>query len=210
MRLAAGASAVQRDITMLSDNQLGEVIVTGYQKLKREDATGAYQVISVKDMEQRYTGDVTSNLEGKVPGLIKYNNGVTDQLAIRGTSSLSASTKPLVVVNGLPIQGSLEDLNPNDIESITVLKDASAAAIYGARASNGVIVVVTKKATQEKLQVSFNADLTIKQKQSYSNRNWMNAAEFLELSQANLDAGYISLVISRLRKLGCQSEALAY
>lgn len=188
VRLAAGASAVQRDITMLSDNQLADVIVTGYQKLKREDVTGAYQIISAKDMDLRYTGDVTSNLEGKVPGLIKYNNGVTDQLAIRGTSSLSASTKPLVVVNGLPIQGSLEDLNPNDIESITVLKDASAAAIYGARASNGVIVVVTKKATQEKLQVSFNADLTIKQKQSYSNRNWMNAAEFLELSQANLDA----------------------
>lgn len=78
VRLAAGTTAVQRDITMLSDNQLDEVIVTGYQKLKREDATGSYQVISAKDMDQRYTGDVTTNLEGKVPGMIKYNNGVTD------------------------------------------------------------------------------------------------------------------------------------
>jgi TonB-linked SusC/RagA family outer membrane protein len=168
-------------------NQLNDVIVTGYQQIKRENATGSYQKISAKDMDQRYTGDITSNLEGKVPGLVKYNNGVTNGITIRGAGSLSASTNPLVVVNGLPISGSIETINPYEIESITVLKDASAAAIYGARASNGVIVVVTKKAQSEKLSVDFNADLRIANKPNYDNMNWCNAAEEMELNEYNFD-----------------------
>lgn len=75
-------------------------------------------------------------------GLVNYDGKMT----IRGTSSLYAETSPLLVVDGLPIEGKIEDLNPYDIESVTVLKDAAAAAIYGARASNGIIVITTKKA----------------------------------------------------------------
>lgn len=168
-------------------NLMQEVVVTGYQKIKRENATGSYQMITAKDMDQRYTGDITSNLEGKVPGLVKYDNGITNGLTIRGTGSLSASTSPLIVVNGLPISGSIETLNPYEIESITVLKDASAAAIYGARASNGVIVVVTKKAQSEKLVIDFNADLTIKNKPNYDSMNWCNSAEEIELNEYNFN-----------------------
>mgnify|MGYP000845894964 FL=1 len=173
---------LQRD-----EHTLGDVVVTGYQTLKREDATGAFQTISNKDLDNRYTGDITSNLEGKIAGLVKYDNGVTKEMAIRGISSLSANTSPLVVVNGLPINESIETINPYDIESITVLKDAAAAAIYGARASNGVIVVVTKKATREKLQVDFNADLNISQKRSYNNFGYASAAEEIELNEDNFN-----------------------
>lgn len=180
-------------------NIMQEVVVTGYQKIKRENATGSYQTITAKDMDQRYTGDITSNLEGKVPGLVKYDNGVTNGITIRGAGSLSASTNPLVVVNGLPISGSIETINPYEIESITVLKDASAAAIYGARASNGVIVVVTKKAQTEKLSVDFNADLTIANKPNYDNMNWCNAAEEMELNEYNFD--YITKDASALQGL---------
>lgn len=187
-------------------NLMQEVVVTGYQKIKRENATGSYQTITAKDMDQRYTGDITSNLEGKVPGLVKYDNGVTNGITIRGAGSLSASTNPLVVVNGLPISGSIETINPYEIESITVLKDASAAAIYGARASNGVIVVVTKKAQTEKLAVDFNADLTIANKPNYDNMNWCNAAEEMELNEYNFD--YIKKDASAMQ--GLQDEYSRY
>jgi TonB-linked SusC/RagA family outer membrane protein len=168
-------------------NLMQEVVVTGYQKLKRESATGAYQTITAKDLDMRYTGDITSNLEGKVPGLVNYNNGVSSGIVIRGNGSLNATNHPLVVVDGLPISGSIDTVNPYNVENITVLKDAAAAAIYGARASNGVIVVTTKRAQTEKLTVDVNADVTIHNQYDYSNHNWCDAAELLELEQYNFN-----------------------
>ena len=167
-----------------------EVIVTGYQNLKRESATGAYQLITAKEMDNRYTTDIVSSLEGKIPGLVSYNNGLKsgeDALTIRGVGSFQAKTSPLIVVDGLPIEGSLETVNRYDIESITVLKDASAASIYGARASNGVIVITTKRARQEKLSIDVSADLTVSEKQCYGNHEWANASELLELERYNFD-----------------------
>lgn len=176
---------------VLQDNVfcLDNIVVTGYQSIKKENATGSYQKITSKDMEQRYTSDIISNLEGKIPGLVSYKNGITDggesSLSIRGISSLKARTNPLIVVDGLPIEGSIESINPYEIQSITVLKDAAAASIYGARASNGVIVIVTKKADSEKLNINFNADFTINNKISYDNFNWCNASEDIQLQQNN-------------------------
>lgn len=171
--------------------QLGEVVVTGYQKIKRENVTGAFQTISADDMDQRYSADIVSNLEGKVPGLVSYRNrlGETGEetMTIRGISSFAARTNPLVVVDGLPIEGSMSTINPYEIESITVLKDASAASIYGARASNGVIVITTKQAKEKKLSIDFNTDLTISEKQSYDNYDLSNGSELMELEQANFD-----------------------
>lgn len=169
---------------------IDEIVVTGYQTLKRENATGAYQSITGKELEQRYTGTITANLEGKIPGLVSYNNGFKsgeDALTIRGASSIQAVTKPLIVVDGLPIEGSLETVNPYDISNITVLKDAAAAAIYGARASNGVIVISTKKADSDRVVVDVNADLTITEKNNYDNMGWASAAEFVELEKYNFD-----------------------
>lgn len=167
-----------------------EVVVTGYQTIKREKATGAYQTVTEKDMDRRYSGSLTSNLEGKVPGLMSYDNGIDsgeDAITIRGASSFQAATKPLIVVDGLPIEGSLETVNPYDIASITVLKDAAAAAIYGARASNGVIVISTKRAKSEKVTVDFNTDITVTERNDYSNRGWASAAELIELEKYNFD-----------------------
>jgi len=90
-------------------------------------------------MDNRYTTDIVSSLEGKIPGLVSYNNGLKsgeDALTIRGVGSFQAKTSPLIVVDGLPIEGSLETVNRYDIESITVLKDASAASIYAAGPSS--------------------------------------------------------------------------
>lgn len=173
------------------ENMLHEILVTGYQNIKRENATGAYQIISAADLDERHTRDLVSRLEGQIPGLTIYNNGKNDggesALTIRGVGSFQARTSPLIVVDGLPIEGSIETVNPYDIASITVLKDASAASIYGARASNGVIVITTKRAQSEKLSIDFNADLTIAEKQSYDNRRWASAAELLKLEAYNFD-----------------------
>lgn len=169
---------------------MDEVVVTGYQNIKRENATGAYQIVTAEDMDRRYSGSLVDNLEGKVPGLMTYNNGVKngeEAMTIRGTSSIQATTKPLVVVDGLPIEGSIETVNPYNIASITVLKDAAAAAVYGARASNGVIVITTKRAGSSKMSVDFNADLTVTEKNDYDNMGWASAAELIELEKYNFD-----------------------
>lgn len=180
-------------VTLEADeNLLDEVLVTGYQNIKRENATGSYQLISSKKLDERHTGTIVENLEGQIPGLMSYNNGLNgggeNALTIRGISSFQAKTNPLVVVDGLPIEGSIETVNPYNIENITVLKDASAAAIYGARASNGVIVITTKRAHQEKLEVDFSTDITISEMQKYDNYGWANAAQVIALEKYNFNS----------------------
>ena len=175
------------------ENLMEEVVVTGYQNIKRENATGSYQTLTAKDMDKRYTGDITSNLEGKIPGMVTVRTDSQtatgeDAITIRGVGTFNAKRSPLVVVDGLPIEGGLESVNPYDVENITVLKDAAAAAIYGARASNGVIVITTKRAKEDRLSIDFNADLVISEKQDYSNYNWASAADIIQLEKNNFNA----------------------
>lgn len=153
-------------ITM-SENKtvLGEVVVTGYQTISKERATGAFTKVTADELKDKRLGDLSTVLAGEVAG---YNDGM-----IRGVTTMNASTSPLYVIDGFPVEKTkltgngnnieedLPDLNMDDIESITVLKDAAAASIYGARAANGVIVITTKKsAAKGKTSVSFNASLT--------------------------------------------------
>lgn len=178
---------MQEDIT-----EMDEVVVTGYQNIKKENATGSYQTITSKELERRYSTDIISSLEGMLSGLVSYNKGLNDDaesnIMIRGVSTFTDRTKPLVVVDGLPIEGSIETINPYDISSITVLKDASAASIYGVRASNGVIVVTTKRAQNDRVEVNFNMDITINEKQQYDNYGWANAAQTIELEEKSYAA----------------------
>ncbi len=141
--------------------ELGEVkISTGYQTLKKEDMTGATVTVNSTDLEQRYTPNIIDNLEGRIPGLVNYR-GTTQ---IRGVSTINATRNVLYVVDGLPIDGSIANINPYDVESITVLKDAAAAAIYGVRASNGVIVLTTKKAKGMGTTIEAGSNVTITSK----------------------------------------------
>ncbi len=192
----------------LQENMMNEVVVTGYQNFKRENATGAYHVLGARDMDKRYTGDITSNLEGKIPGMVVDRNQTGEAaITIRGISTFSNNLnvrKPLVVVDGLPIEGGIESVNPYDIENITVLKDAAAVSIYGARASNGVIVITSKSARDERLSIEFNADVTISERQCYDNYNWASAADLLALEQYNFDAmleaapGQIDMLVNEM------------
>lgn len=143
------------------NNALQEVTInTGFQTLKREVSTGSTVTVGSEELEKRYTPNIIDNLEGRIPGLVNYRGTTT----IRGVSTINATKNVLIVVDGLPIEGTIENINPYDVESITVLKDAAAAAIYGARASNGVIVVTTKKAKGKGTSIEFSSDVTITDK----------------------------------------------
>ncbi|MEJ5145298.1 SusC/RagA family TonB-linked outer membrane protein [Sphingobacterium sp. MYb388] len=150
------------------------IVNTGYQKISKENVVGSVSTMSSKELEKRNTVNILDNLEATVPGLVQYQ-GVT---TIRGVSTMQANMGVLVVVDGLPIEGSIADINPYDVENITILKDAAAASIYGARASNGVIVVTTKSAKQiGKTIVEFGSNLTVTEKPDYSYYNMMTATE---------------------------------
>lgn len=156
------------DVVLTEDaNQLQEVVVqVGYGSVKKKDATGAVTAIGTKEFNKGANVTTENLLNGRIAGVTINTSGAPgsgSQIRIRGGSSLFASNDPLIVLDGLPLdnktnEGStslLASINPNDVESITVLKDASATAIYGSRASNGVIIITTKKAGK-KLTVDYN------------------------------------------------------
>lgn len=186
-----GKSSVM-DVQMETDLiTLENVVVTGYQDIQKEKVTGSIATVSSKKIEERYTPNILNNLEGRVAGLTTYGGKTT----IRGTSSLYAETNPLLVVDGLPIEGKIEDLNPYDIESINVLKDAAATAIYGARASNGIIVITTKNAKKEgKIDIDFSANFTTWEKKNvdYTDNFYMNAAQQVKVESAYYDYYYLN------------------
>lgn len=174
--------------------ELTDVVVTGYQNIKREDATGAFSSVRAEQLEKRYSDNILESLEGRIPGLVSYNTGMNSDgektLSIRGVNTFTSNTQPLVVVDGLPIEGSINDVNPSNIASVHVLKDAAAASIYGARASNGVIVITTKEGQYNKTTISASIDLTISQKADYSYFNYLDGKEQIELESKNFLAAY--------------------
>lgn len=141
---------------------LQEVVVTGYSIDNRRETTGSVSIVRPKDLTVRPSGNVEQQLQGRVAGLTLVTNGqpgTTSQVRVRGFGSFgpAGSNDPLYVVDGVPV-GNTDFLSPDDIETVTVLKDAAAASIYGARAANGVIVYTTKKGTKQakKLQISYD------------------------------------------------------
>ena len=168
------ASQIPSTLTMQEDTQyLSESIVIGYGTVKKDDMTGSVSAIKAEDLNRGAVVNTQDMLKGKVPGLLVTPGdggpGSGSRIRIRGSASLNASNDPLIVIDGVPIaQGAggamsnpLDLLNPNDIESFSVLKDASAAAIYGSRASNGVILITTKKGIGQRPQVSYNGSASI-------------------------------------------------
>ena len=186
VHLKAGNSHATQDVTMTSSASLDEVVVTGYQTISKKNMTGATATITAETLQDRYTSNIVSNLEGRIAGLSTYGG----ELKIRGTSSLYAETSPLLVIDGLPMEGKLTDLNIYDIETINVLKDAAATAIYGARAANGVIVVTTKNARKKgKVEIDFSANLTLTENRNldYHDNFYVNAAEQVKMESDYYD-----------------------
>jgi TonB-linked SusC/RagA family outer membrane protein len=156
----AVGNALKIDIQLsLSAEQLQEAVVVGYGTKSRKDITGSISSVSGKDLDKRPITRIENALQGQAAGVqvLQYSGKPGNELSIRvrGTTSLSAGNEPLYVLDGIPLL-SPEGINPSDIASIEVLKDASAAAIYGARAANGVVLITTKLGTPNKPVVSVN------------------------------------------------------
>lgn len=156
-------------IVLKEDNQaLDEVVVVGYGVQRKSDLTGSVASVNSDVLESRPQVNLIQSLQGAVPGLnisVTGSNaeGSSTTTRIRGNNSITADNKPLVILDGIPFDGPWSEINPNDVESIEVLKDASSAAIYGARGSNGVILITSKRGKKDRLTVSYDTYVTIDQ-----------------------------------------------
>ncbi len=192
--------------------EMNEVVVTGYGNVSKGNYTGAATTVKAEDIMMAGVSSIDQMLQGVVPGMLVQNQtgmvGATPKIRVRGTSTLLGSQEPLWVVDGViqrdPQPFNSDDnfkfstdadditelagnaiswLNPRDIESITVLKDASATAIYGSQAANGVIVITTKKAQVGRIQLSYSGDFTIGQRPRYGLYDLMNSAEHMQFQR---------------------------
>ena len=171
---------------------LDEVIVVGYGTQKKSDITGTVSSLNKDRLEMAPNLNVTQAIMGAVPGvLIQTNSAGADpdqSIMIRGRSSISADNSPLIIVDGIPYGGSMSDINPKDIGSVEILKDASAAAIYGSRGSNGVILITTKEGVSGKTVFSYDGKYGISQ--FIKKYDFLNGPEFYDFKMTR-DPAYI-------------------
>jgi TonB-linked SusC/RagA family outer membrane protein len=230
LKLAKGGSDQNRSIRLTSDNTLNEVVVTGYQTISKERATGAYTIIDKDDLSKRHAQNLAQALDGLVAGMQGNDNGRGGKnFTIRGTSTMNADNTPLVVVDGFPVTdnpssgadtnpnlNALERLNPDDIESITFLKDAAAASIWGARSANGVIVITTKKAKKDQnWSVEASTQVSVGEKQSVSHlTNHATSAQMINYERWCFENGMLGSQyagsMSSLYSALTQSQLLMY
>ncbi|WGQ14738.1 SusC/RagA family TonB-linked outer membrane protein [Sphingobacterium faecium] len=176
------------------ENQLDEVEVvsTGYQKIPKERATGSFVQIDNQLFNRKVGSNVLERLADVTPGLI-FNNGKggAAQMRIRGQNTIFSDASPLIIVDNFPYEGDINNINPNDIESVTVLKDAAAASIWGARAGNGVIVINTKKGNSlggEQMEININT--TIGNTPDLHYQPMISSADFIEIERMLFDRGF--------------------
>lgn len=160
-----------------SPEEIEQVVVTGYQKIEKERSTGSYAILGEKEIARVRTKSLESRLQEVAAG-VAYNS-VTKQLQVRGVTSLMANAAPLVVLDGLPFEGTLDQINPSTVRSVTVLRDAAAASIYGAQAANGVIVVETTQGGSG-FQVQYDGMVQVKPIASLAGLNLMSSSEYVD------------------------------
>lgn len=198
--IAVGSRTILNVTLKENISALEEVVVIGYGTQERKDISTAISSASAEDLKDRPSSNFVQSLQGKMPGVRISNNnsapGGGSNIVIRGVSSINASNSPLIVIDGFPIkdgynktENPLNSINPADIESIEVLKDASSSAIYGTQAANGVILVTTKKGKSGKPSISINATSGI---QSMLNKvEVLNRDQFLQMMDESRAAAYV-------------------
>lgn len=186
-----------------------EVYATGYEQIPAERATGSFDHIN-EELIARSTGtDIISRLEGVTSGLLfdKRQAGDTygqdfSSLRIRGANSIDSDNSPLIVVDNFPYEGDISSINPNDIVQVTVLKDAAAASLWGARAANGVIVITTRSGSYDRpMSIRVTSNVTVGEKPDlHYSRDFLPAAEFIEVERTLFDSGYYNSMASSYRQ----------
>lgn len=183
---------------------------TGYQVVPKERATGSFEFISGEELNRRTGSDILSRLEGVTTSVMFDRRGTSpndtrmalSNVNIRGLSTLSAGMKsPLVVVDNFPYEGDVNNINPNDVENISILKDAAAASIWGARAANGVIVITTKKGRfNQPVKFSFNTNLNVVEKPDLFHFPVMSSSDFIDVETFLFDKGFYNAVINNVQR----------
>ncbi len=197
---------------MPEESNISEVVVTGYQKIDRRKLTAAVTKLDISDETVGAIKNIDQALAGQISGLASVSTtgapGSPQKIRIRGTASINGTQEPLWVLDGISLEGndipqidnlndiddlyqtSIAGLNPSDIESITVLKDAAATAIYGARAANGVIVITSKQGKEGRPIVNFNSRLTFSPRADIGRLNLLNSTEKVDLELALLSSNF--------------------
>ncbi len=188
-------------------NTLEEVKVsTGYQTVSRERSTGSFSIINQQVLNRVSSYDIVSRLEGVTNGLAfdrsklyRENQGGSPSLRIRGVNTLFAESQPLVILDNFPYEGSLDNINPNDVSSMSILKDASAASIWGAKASNGVIVITTHKGNgNSPLAISFNVGtITTAKPDLRYNPSYISSKDYIAVERELFDRGVYPFIETR-------------
>ena len=182
-------------VLLKSDSELlDEVMVVAYGTAKKSSFTGSASTIDSKKLASRPITNVTKGLEGQTTGVLTTSGsgqpGESSSVVIRGFGSINASKNPLYVVDGIPFDGSLSSINPSDIETMTILKDASAGALYGARGANGVVMITTKKGKEGKTQVNLRSTVGWASR-AIKEYDMLDQKEFVQLSYEALRNGYV-------------------
>ncbi|KPH11443.1 TonB-dependent receptor [Chryseobacterium sp. ERMR1:04] len=195
----------------LREKEIDEVVVVAYGKAKKNSYTGSVATISSDKINNRPVTNITKALEGQVAGLQAVSAsgqpGSVASVRIRGIGSVSASSEPLYVVDGLPFDGNLNTISPNDIESISVLKDATASSLYGSRGANGVIIITTKSGKKGESRINFNMS------QGFSSRavkdyKQVTTDQYFELYWEALRNGFVANQIASQQAAQMASDAL--
>lgn len=180
------------DVTLTIDNKtLNEIVVVGYGSQNKKEITGAVQTISYKDLKDLPVTQIGQKLQGQLAG-VQINQttgkpGTGMNIRIRGQLSVSAGSEPLYVVDGFPITGSIGAMNPDEIEDISILKDASSTSLYGSRAANGVVLITTKKGKGAGMTVSFNTFTGIQEVPMKGRLKMMNAEDFAQFKKESFE-----------------------
>lgn len=177
-------------------------ISTGYQQITRERTVGSFSFIDTELFNQQVGSDVISRLEAIGNSIsVNRNSTVSPQLMVRGLSTINGPGSPLVILDNFPYEGDLSNINPNDVENITILKDAAAASIWGTRAGNGVIVITTKKGkTNQPVTIDFNSNVKINMKPDFGYLSWINSSDFIELEKFLFEKGFYEQRINALNR----------
>lgn len=221
------------NVTLEEDvNEMDEVVVTGYQKIERRKLTSSITTIDMDVLKTVDQPNIDKLLQGQVPGMTIMTTsgapGAVPQIRIRGTSTLSGNAQPLWVVDGIilddPVDASAEDLlnnrnliasgigglNVEDIETINVLKDASATAIYGTKAANGVIVITSKKGKAGKTRVNFTSHLSVSMRPRMKDAYMMNSKERIDVNREMIERGLFSATSAESGDYGVVSDFERY
>lgn len=172
--------------------ELAEVAVsTGYYQVPKERATGSFTQLNEKALNTSVSTDILSRLQGVASGVLFDQRTTERNISVRGSSTIYANTQPLIVLNNFPYDGDISSINPNDVESVTVLKDAAAASIWGVRAANGVIVITTKKgSTGHSPEFNFNTNLTFGHKPDVFSIPIMSSADYIGVEKYRFTNGF--------------------